>query len=56
MQILSLLEVKVINYINKINFQSLIDIMKLTKENIKLLVNLGRSMGMGISMVWCGYE
>lgn len=35
---------KVMNYVKKIIFQSLINIMKLTKETIKLLVNLGTNM------------
>ena len=35
---------KVMNYVKKISFQSLMNIMRLTKENIKLLVNLGMSM------------
>ena len=38
------LGIKVMNYVKKISFQSLINIMKLTKENIKLLVNLGTNM------------
>ena len=36
--------IKVTNYVKKISFQSLMNIMKLTKENIKLLVNLGTNM------------
>ncbi|WP_425547708.1 hypothetical protein [Asaccharospora irregularis] len=32
------------NYVKKISFQSLINTMKLTRENIKLLVNLGTNM------------
>ena len=32
------------NYVKKISFQSLMNIMKLTKENIKLLVSLGTNM------------
>lgn len=35
---------KVTNYVKKISFQSLMNIMKLTKENIKLLVSLGTNM------------
>ena len=35
---------KVTNYVKKISSQSLMNIMKLTKENIKLLVNLGTNM------------
>ena len=38
------LGIKVMNYVKKISFQSLMNIMKLTKENIKLLVNLGMSL------------
>ena len=38
------LGIKVTSYVKKISFQSLINIMKLTKENIKLLVNLGTNM------------
>ena len=38
------LGIKVTNYVKKISFQSLMNIMKLTKENIKLLVNLGMNM------------
>lgn len=36
--------IKVTNYVKKISFQSLMNIMKFTKENIKLLVNLGTNM------------
>ena len=36
--------IKVMNYVKKISFQSLMNIMKLTKENIKLLVNPGMNM------------
>lgn len=36
--------IKVMNYVKKISFQSLMNIMKLTKENTKLLVNLGTNM------------
>ena len=36
--------IKVMNYVKKISFQSLINTMKLTKENIKLLVSLGTNM------------
>ncbi len=36
--------IKVTNYVKRISFQSLMNIMKLTKENIKLLVNLGTNM------------
>ena len=36
--------IKVTNYVKKISFQSLINTMKFTKENIKLLVNLGTNM------------
>ena len=36
--------IKVTNYVKKISFQSLINTMKLTRENIKLLVNLGTNM------------
>ena len=32
------------NYVKKISFQSLMNIIKLTKENIKLLVNPGMNM------------
>ncbi|CRH94457.1 Uncharacterised protein [Chlamydia trachomatis] len=35
---------KVMNYVKKISFQSLMNIMKLTKKNIKLLVDLGTNM------------
>ena len=38
------LGIKVTNYVKKISFQSLMNIMKLTKENIKLLVSLGTNM------------
>ena len=38
------LGIKVMNYVKKISSQSLMNIMKLTKENIKLLVNLGTNM------------
>ena len=38
------LGIKVTNYVKKISFQSLMNIMKLTKENTKLLVNLGTNM------------
>ena len=38
------LGIKVTNYVKKISFQSLMNIMKLTKENIKLQVNLGTNM------------
>ena len=38
------LGIKVMNYVKKISFQSLINTMKLTRENIKLLVNLGMNM------------
>ena len=38
------LGIKVMNYVKKISFQSLMNIMKVTKENIKLLVNLGMSL------------
>lgn len=36
--------IKVTNYVKKISFQSLMNIMKPTKENIKLLVNLGTNI------------
>ena len=36
--------IKVTNYVKKISFQSLMNIMKFTKENIKLLVNPGMNM------------
>ena len=36
--------IKVTNYVKKISFQSLINTMKITRENIKLLVNLGTNM------------
>ena len=36
--------IKVTNYVKKISLQSLMNIMKLTKENIKLLVNPGTNM------------
>lgn len=36
--------IKVMNYVKKIIFQSLMNIMKLTKENIKLLVNPDMNM------------
>lgn len=38
------LGIKVMNYVKKISFQSLMNTMKLTKENIKLLVSLGTNM------------
>lgn len=38
------LGIKVTNYVKKISSQSLMNIMKLTRENIKLLVNLGTNM------------
>ena len=38
------LGIKVTNYVKKISFQLLMNIMKLTKENIKLQVNLGTNM------------
>ena len=38
------LGIKVTNYVKKISFQSLMNIMKLTKENTKLRVNLGTNM------------
>ena len=38
------LGIKMMNYVKKISFQSLINTMKLTKENTKLLVNLGTNM------------
>ena len=37
-------DIKVMSYVKKISFQSLMNIMKLTRENIKLLVNLGTNM------------
>lgn len=36
--------IKVTNYVKKISFRSLINTMKLTRENIKLLVNLDTNM------------
>ena len=38
------LGIKVTNYVKKISFQSLMNIMKLTIESIKLRVNLGSNM------------
>ena len=38
------LGIKVTNYVKKISFQLLMNIMKLTKENTKLRVNLGTNM------------
>ena len=36
--------IKVTNYVKKISSQSLMNIMELTKENIKLLISLGMSL------------
>ena len=38
------LGIKVTNYVKKISFQSLMNIMKLAIESIKLWVNLGTNM------------